>query len=313
MNNYAPVFVPTLNRFTHFKRCVESLKKNSLASETILIVALDYPFKKSHWVGYYKIKEYLRTLEGFRDVVKIEREKNFGWFRNSIETLTSIFESYDSVIFTEDDNEFSENYLVYMNECLMRFKGDNSVFAVSGYLYNVNIPEINNNIFKARAMSGWGFGIWKDRWKIFMETINNTDFPIDILNDFNYTIKLFRIRPKSVNWLFILLNNQEIYADVLITIYLLIHDKYCIFPIISKLRNYGMDGSGVHCGISGEENVRQIIDANDGFSIIKEPNFDKKTDKIIQRYFSISKLMKLKIIIKYILFRFNNFKDTASK
>ena len=57
---YAPVIIPTLCRYEHFVRCVESLKKNTWAKYTDIYIGLDYPKKDSHREGYLKIKEYLQ-------------------------------------------------------------------------------------------------------------------------------------------------------------------------------------------------------------------------------------------------------------
>lgn len=38
-----PICIPTCNRYEHLKRCVESLSKCTLASETDLIISVDYP------------------------------------------------------------------------------------------------------------------------------------------------------------------------------------------------------------------------------------------------------------------------------
>ena len=57
--NLAPVTIPTLCRYEHFKRCIESLSRCTLADKTEVYVALDYPAKESHWDGYNKIKDYL--------------------------------------------------------------------------------------------------------------------------------------------------------------------------------------------------------------------------------------------------------------
>jgi len=58
MNNYAPVVIPTLNRHTHFKCCVESLATCTNADRTDLFIFLDYPLKDVHWEGYELIKAY---------------------------------------------------------------------------------------------------------------------------------------------------------------------------------------------------------------------------------------------------------------
>ena len=62
--SYAPIMIPTLCRYEHLVKCVESLAANSLASETELYIGLDYPTKESHWEGYRKIEQYLVSIEG---------------------------------------------------------------------------------------------------------------------------------------------------------------------------------------------------------------------------------------------------------
>ena len=52
---YAPVLIPTLCRYDHFIRCLESLKKNTWAKYTEVYIAVDYPAKESHWDGYKRI------------------------------------------------------------------------------------------------------------------------------------------------------------------------------------------------------------------------------------------------------------------
>lgn len=43
ITHYAPVIIPTLNRYVHLKRCVDSLAKCTHAPDTELIIGLDYP------------------------------------------------------------------------------------------------------------------------------------------------------------------------------------------------------------------------------------------------------------------------------
>ena len=43
LSQYAPVLIPTLNRYEHLKQCLESLSKCSLAEHTEVYIALDFP------------------------------------------------------------------------------------------------------------------------------------------------------------------------------------------------------------------------------------------------------------------------------
>ena len=54
---YSPIIIPTLNRFTHFKNCVESLAACTNADKTELIIGLDYPPSEKYVDGWIKIKD----------------------------------------------------------------------------------------------------------------------------------------------------------------------------------------------------------------------------------------------------------------
>ena len=92
---YAPVIIPTLCRYKHFKECLESLSKCKWAEETEIFVGLDYPAKESHRSGYEKIKRYLKEVGDmtFKKIHVFEREVNYGGGKNwflSVSTLISI-------------------------------------------------------------------------------------------------------------------------------------------------------------------------------------------------------------------------------
>ena len=48
----APVIIGTLNRFEHFHDCLESLEKCTMADETDVYVALDYPPSEKYVEGW---------------------------------------------------------------------------------------------------------------------------------------------------------------------------------------------------------------------------------------------------------------------
>lgn len=60
IENFSPVLICTLNRYVHFKRCIESLSACTYADKTDLFIGLDYPLKDEHWEGYLIIKDSYR-------------------------------------------------------------------------------------------------------------------------------------------------------------------------------------------------------------------------------------------------------------
>ena len=59
IKQYAPVVIPTLNRYKHFKACLESLEKCKYADKTNVYVSLDFPPSDKYKEGWLKISEYL--------------------------------------------------------------------------------------------------------------------------------------------------------------------------------------------------------------------------------------------------------------
>lgn len=118
MKNRAPVLICTLNRYVHFKRCVESLASCTHASETDLFIGFDYPAKSEHWEGYKLIKEYLPRIFGFKSVNITEQITNVGRDENWFSMQRLVLDQYDRIIISEDDNEFSSNFLDFVNKGL---------------------------------------------------------------------------------------------------------------------------------------------------------------------------------------------------
>lgn len=120
---YAPVLVPTLCRDQHFIRCIESLKKNIWAENTVIYIALDYPSNENHWSGYNKILNYLGgDFSEFSEFHVIKRNYNFGTLNNVADARNEILKKHDRFIYTDDDCEFSPNFLKYINLCLENMK-----------------------------------------------------------------------------------------------------------------------------------------------------------------------------------------------
>ena len=309
VNNFAPVFIPTLCRYEHFKRCVESLAKCTYADKTDLIIALDYPLNDSHWDGYRKIEAYLNDITGFACVKVIKRKENYGVFRNIFETRSEIFEKYDRLIFSEDDNEFSPNFLDYMNKGLDKFEFEPKVYAVCGYNYPIEMPpEYRYNHYFWKGFSAWGYGIWKDCYAKFSSNCNY-EYLIKHLSNVK---NVYRLTRYADHYLPVWLKNYKtkfISGDGILSAMLIGDDAVCVFPSVSKVRNYGHDGSGAHCGeIKGHNRYKsQDIDTDKFFDFnsefIKE---DMLVNNRLRTHFKRPLRYRIIIYLKYLSFLIQN-------
>jgi len=306
ISQFAPVLIPTLNRYEHLRRCVESLSRCTHADKTDLYIALDYPANDSHWEGYNKIKDYLNEISGFKSVNIIIRDKNFGATQNFTDAREQIFQKYDRIIFSEDDNEFSPNFLDYINKGLDKFENDENVLAVCGYqfpLLKSRIVANYNNYYYYRSFSAWGVGIWKSKWRVFQFS------PVILeksLKNWKNALNLYKRNPGSLlTILNFIKNKKDLYGDMAIGFYMSLNTQcHCIFPVISKVRNYGHDGSGIHCGvITNDFFISQEIDTKTEFEYsFFDTEFDKIIKKEVFKYFDIRNRRKILIFYKYLIF-----------
>ena len=167
---FAPICIPTLNRYGHLRRCLESLSRCTWADQTEVYVALDYP-PLDKWdkyaPGWEKNRDWLRSIGnfGFKKLHLIEREENYGiWFnpagkQTNLDALIEecIKGKYDHWIVTEDDNVFAPCFLEYMNKGYELFKDDPKVVNISGYRFYFPVKFENNTYFRQTVdFSPWG-------------------------------------------------------------------------------------------------------------------------------------------------------------
>lgn len=303
-NSFAPILIPTLNRYTHLKRCIDSLILNTNAEQTILYIALDFPAKSGHYEGYNQIINYIPTIKGFKEVIIIKREKNYGAGINFFNALDLVFQKHDRVIYTEDDNELSPNFLEYINKSLDYYEKDSDVLAVCGYLKPGVYPDTDNTCIQLNLFDAWGGGFWKDKYYKFKPDLEFSKVT-HYLNDTKIVLRLINKRIFTLWYLLIIQYGKDKFIwDTMISAKCFIEDKKCVFPIISKSKNGGMDGSGAHHTIDDGFYSKQVIDSESNFAVKEE-----KEKSIIKRFhktwFLYHRLSKRKIwwtITRYIAY-----------
>jgi hypothetical protein len=303
MDTLAPVLICTLNRYDHFKNCVTSLSNCKYASDTKLYIALDYPGNEIHWFGYLKIKEYLTTITGFYEIEVIYREQNYGAKRNFDDAIEKIFRTHDFLILSEDDNEFSIDFLEYMNGSRFAYEKRDDIFAICGYGYQISRPiDYKEPVYIWTGFSGWGAGIWKDKWIKIKWDFNH------ILNSFNYLtrkpIKMLGISKLAQIYVVSIFNqivSNMIHGDIVISMHLYENSLRCIFPFTSKVRNLGHDGSGINClSEDGEVYSKQKI--SDGRTINRYPPNIQENKEVYSELSKHFKLKKNNIFFVYLKF-----------
>lgn len=240
-----PVIIPTLCRYEKLKKCIGSLSNNTIASETELIIGLDYPPSDKYEEGWKKIKEYIPTISGFKTVTCLERTENYGSSKNSIDLENYALSKYDAYIYSEDDNIFSPYFLQFMNDGLEKYKNDDSVFAVCGYSYPIDWKTDKDCILQQQYFSAWGYGIWKDREEKYRAEIKN-----DFLRKKINANEIKRLKRSPANFVEFMghafVDTIPIY-DISRSFYTYLNALNILMPSKTLVTNDGWDGSGEHC------------------------------------------------------------------
>ena len=299
---YAPVIIPTLNRYEHFKRCLDSLERCTWADQTDVYIGLDYPPSEKYVDGWMKIGAYLNEKEksnGFKNLFVRRRDHNCGVGcpgSNGNLLLKEISAISDRYIFSEDDNEFSPNFLEYMNWGLCKYKDDMRVCAVCGYSFPLFGEKMESNCFLSPFSNAWGTGFWSNH-KMEYAKKGSELYVLGVLESWKKSYSLYKKRSASLNGLLSMYFRKQYYGDVLKTTELLLSNKLCIFPTKSKVRNWGHDGTGVHCSTSNTY-INQIIDEEFQFVCKEEPPIINIASKLDYGF-----TKRIAVLIRYIGYR----------
>ena len=164
MEQYAPIVVTVYNRLHTFKRCIKSLQTNKLAKYSDLYVISDAPYCENHRFFVNSVREYARTITGFKKVHLIFYDINLGSQEAGYRGLSLALQDHDSYIFLEDDVIVSCNFLEYMNEGLHYYSNDPHVYSICGFCIPFKIPSTyKNDIWFSQINSPWGYATWKKK------------------------------------------------------------------------------------------------------------------------------------------------------
>lgn len=246
-SSLAPIVVSVYNRFGHFKRCIESLQKNTLSKDSDLIILSDASSVDAHKEIINQIRLFVKTIVGFNSVISIFRDENIGAHRSITEGLLEVLIDYDSFIFLEDDIIVASDFLQYMNGGLSFYKEDSRIFSICGFKTPFDLPETySKDIYFYISNSPWGFATWKDRWL----KVNTGYFDrYEELRKCNKKYKSFLSIGFYIKGILIADSKKQIEAcDLRVYYHQSENALYSVYPTQSKTQNWGLDGSGLHCG-----------------------------------------------------------------
>lgn len=243
----APIVMFVYNRLDHTKQTIEALQNNKFASESILYIYSDAAKNEDAIKKVNDVREYIKNINGFKKVVIIKRDKNWGLADSIIDGVTNIVREHGKIIVLEDDIVTSPYFLKFMNEALKFYKDEKRVWHISGWNYPIETDGLDDT-FLWRGMNCWAWATWEDRWKYFQKDVDKT------INNFSkLAIKKFNLDSYEKDfWKQVIANKKNKINTWAIFWYATIFTKngLCLNPSQTFVDNIGHDGSGIHCGKS---------------------------------------------------------------
>jgi hypothetical protein len=270
---------------------IEALLKNDLASESELLVFSDGPKTSQDQQKVGEVRQYVRTLKGFRNVTIVEHAQNLGLGRSIINGVSEVLKAYERIIVLEDDLVTSSFFLQYMNEALELYEDEEKVISVHGYIYP--IADKLPSTFFLRGADCWGWGTWKRDWALFEE---NGQKLLDDLKkhkltrqfDFNGAYRYTRmlkdqIAGRNTSWA------VRWYASAFL------NNRLTLYPGVSLVRHIGNDGSGTNFNTTDFFNVAVAKAPLNVAAIELEEN--KEARSTVENYLRSIKTPFIKVMI----------------
>lgn len=244
---FAPILLFVYNRPLHTRRCIESLLANDLAAESEIFIYADGAKDDLSQAGVNGVREYVRSIQGFKQITVVERKENWGLARNIIDGVTACVNSYGRVIVVEDDLVVAPHFLRFMNDALEVYKDEPKVGHIQAcdFTQDPSLPDT----FLIKFTGSWGWATWDRAWKYFnpngkellqeMEERRLTHI-FDFNGKYGFTRMLCRqIEGKNNSW------------AIRWNASLFLNDILSLNVGRSLVQNEGFDGSGTNCGGGG--------------------------------------------------------------
>ena len=248
MSKLAPIILFTYNRIDCLKKTVVALQSNTLAKESQLLIYSDGPKSDASADDLAKIRivrEYLKSITGFREIHLYENQKNIGLGNNIIHGVTETVNKFGKAIILEDDIETSPVFLEYMNSALNYYQDKKEVWNISGWIFPAaEFKDFAGKSFLSDYTSSWSWATWQDRWNHFERNPDKliSSFPPKMVNKLNLNGKLDiwkqviankngSINTWAIFWIAIITMNQGV----------------CLFPYNSYARHIGFGDDATNC------------------------------------------------------------------
>ena len=244
MEQAAAIAVFAYKRAEHLRRMLRSLAQNEQLGQSLISIYCDGPRSDDEVRAVNEARAVARELAPAHARI-VERERNLGLAASVIAGVSETIAAHGSAIVLEDDLELSPFALGYFNAALARYRDEERVMHVAGFMYPVRAALPESFFYREATCFGWA--TWARAWRHFETDGNRIRQAVlerDARAQFNAGAMDFlsmleaqiagRVDSWAIRW----------YGS------LWLHDGLALHPGRSLVRNTGFDGSGVHSGTS---------------------------------------------------------------
>ena len=292
----APIILFTYNRLEETKQTILALQNNYLAKDSELFVFSDGSKNKSMSSKIQAVRDYLKSVEGFKRITIYESDVNKGLAKSIIEGVSKMLVKYNKVIVMEDDLVSTPNFLDFMNQALFFYKDIPNVMSINGFSLKINhkIKNTKDTFLMNRTYS-WGWATWKDCWEScefdrnrIYESLNShvkRKFKYYCGQD-SYRMLLDSLNGVNDSWYI-----RWVYAHFC-------NSKLAVYPFKSKIKNIGYGDDATHCNTIDVLSTTHDLNFKKKFDMESNVNVNPNLRFIFLNYFTYKHklLIRLKMM-----------------
>ena len=262
----APVCISTYVRLEHLRQTMAALELNTLASQSEIYVFSDAA-KPGDEANVQAVRDFLKTLSGFKSVTVFEREKNNRVFNNR-EGMMRVLQRYGRLILLEEDVITAPGFLSYMNEALDFYRDAPHILSICGYCPPLN-QHARTQSFVLPRFCAWGMGITLENYRKIQPIPLDALDHIDRKHMARFGDDIFEMVCKDARGELDALDVRAMYHQYLT-------GALTLYPQHSLVRNIGFDGTGLHCGKTNHFDHKTLWKKTEDFEFSTNPSLDPR-------------------------------------
>jgi hypothetical protein len=240
---YSPIALFIYNRPQHTRLALEALRQCSEFYDSSLYVFCDGPRCSEDEINVQLARNVAKEIVG-SNAEFLESKVNLGLANSIISGVTQLCAAYGCVIVIEDDLLVSPRFLNYMNIALERYKDEDRIMQISGYMFPISEFAGRHEAFFLPLTTSWGWATWRRAWELFdsqasgwesMKADRELRSSFSLGGAFDY-YKMLRMQIDgqidswAIRWYWSVFKAKGL----------------VLYPPQSQVQNIGFDGSGTH-------------------------------------------------------------------